>query len=283
MKYFWDTLLDADLECDALGWQYISGCLPDGREMDRIDNPQFEGYKFDPAGEYVRRWLPELARLPTEWIHHPWDAPRAVLQAAGVELGSNYPLPIVEISTAKERLQEGLSEMWQREADARASLENGTEEGLGESLENANASLPDQMDVDREPVRNNTHLAARSQDDQLVPSISNAVQRAYVGYTLSQAASSSPSEQAEVPSNTDSGIASAASSQQFLGQSTWSMTRGLIEDLPNVTNDYAQMQVLDEQNESHSTADSSSILRGRDDMSSGGIVPVWSQSLSQSC
>ena len=58
MKYFWDTLLDADLECDALGWQYISGCLPDAREMDRIDNPQFEGYKFDPVGEYVWRWLP---------------------------------------------------------------------------------------------------------------------------------------------------------------------------------------------------------------------------------
>lgn len=263
MKYFWDTLLDADLECDALGWQYISGCLPDGREMDRIDNPQFEGYKFDPVGEYVRRWLPELARLPTEWIHHPWDAPQAVLQAAGVELGSNYPLPIVEISAAKERLQEALQEMWQREAAARASLENGTEEGLGESLENGNASY---MDVDREPARNNTDFAARSHEDQLVPSISNAVQRENVIYTLSQAASSAPSEQAEVPFNTDSGTASAASSRQFLGRSTWS--------------DFPQIQVLDEQNESYSTADSSSSLRRRDDVSSGGIVPVWSQSLS---
>ncbi|KAF2299694.1 hypothetical protein GH714_002520 [Hevea brasiliensis] len=65
MKYFWDTLLDADLESDALGWQYISGTSP----------MAFEGYKFDPHGEYVRRWLPELARLPTEWIHHPWNAP----------------------------------------------------------------------------------------------------------------------------------------------------------------------------------------------------------------
>lgn len=280
MKYFWDTLLDADLECDALGWQYISGCLPDGREMDRIDNPQLEGYKFDPAGEYVRRWLPELARLPTQWIHHPWDAPQAVLQSAGVELGSNYPLPIVEISTAKERLQDALSEMWQREAAARASLENGTEEGLGESLENANALLSENMDVDREPVRDNTGFAARSQDDQLVPSLSNMVHRADVTYTLSQAASSARSEQAEVPSNRDSGTASAASSQQFLGQSTWSMTRGLIEDLPNVISHIPQMQALDEQSESHSTADSSSILRIRDDTSSGGIVPVWSQSLS---
>ena len=136
--------------------------------MDRIDNPQFEGYKFDPVGEYVWCWLPELARFPTKWIHHPLDAPRVVLQAAGVELGSNYPLPIVEISAAKERLQEALQEMWQREADARASLENGTEEGLGESLENANASLSEDMDVDREPVRNNTGFAARSLDSNFM-------------------------------------------------------------------------------------------------------------------
>ena len=90
--------------------------------MDQINNPQFEGYKFDPVGDYVRRWLPELARFPTKWIHHPWDAPQVVLQAVGVELGSNYPLPIVEISAAKERLQEALQEMWQREAIARASF-----------------------------------------------------------------------------------------------------------------------------------------------------------------
>ncbi|KAJ8747441.1 hypothetical protein K2173_023841 [Erythroxylum novogranatense] len=137
MKYFWDTLLDADLESDALGWQYISGTLPDGRELDRIDHPQVEGYKFDPNGEYVRRWLPELARLPTEWIHHPWNAPESVLQAAGIELGSNYPLPIVGIDAAKARLQRALSEMWQQEAISRAAIENRMEEGLGDSSDSA--------------------------------------------------------------------------------------------------------------------------------------------------
>ncbi|KAE8697790.1 hypothetical protein F3Y22_tig00110610pilonHSYRG00386 [Hibiscus syriacus] len=55
----------------------------------------FEGYKFDSHGEYVRRWLPELARLPADWIHRPWNARESVLQAAGIELRSNYPLPIV--------------------------------------------------------------------------------------------------------------------------------------------------------------------------------------------
>uniref|UniRef100_A0A804MFC3 Photolyase/cryptochrome alpha/beta domain-containing protein n=1 Tax=Zea mays TaxID=4577 RepID=A0A804MFC3_MAIZE len=181
MKYFWDTLLDADLESDALGWQYITGSLPDGRELDRIDNPQFEGYKFDPHGEYVRRWIPELARLPTEWIHHPWDAPVSVLQAAGIELGSNYPLPIVELDAAKGRLQAALSEMWQLEAASRATMNNGTEEGLGDSSE---VLFPQelQMEVDRQPApaeaAANVHvhvpMPARRRGDQMVPTMTTS-------------------------------------------------------------------------------------------------------------
>eukprot|EP00897_Mesotaenium_endlicherianum_P001685 jgi/Mesen1/1544/ME000134S00662 len=135
MKYFWDTLLDADLECDVLGWQYISGSLPDGHELDRMENPEVEGYKYDREGEYVRRWLPELSRVPTEWIHHPWEAPAHVLGAAGVEIGVNYPYPIVDVATARERLQEALSEMWEREAALKAAAINGVEEGLGETME----------------------------------------------------------------------------------------------------------------------------------------------------
>nr|QSL83339.1 nTEVp-CIBN-T2A-CRY2-cTEVp [synthetic construct] len=109
MKYFWDTLLDADLECDILGWQYISGSIPDGHELDRLDNPALQGAKYDPEGEYIRQWLPELARLPTEWIHHPWDAPLTVLKASGVELGTNYAKPIVDIDTARELLAKAIS------------------------------------------------------------------------------------------------------------------------------------------------------------------------------
>uniref|UniRef100_A0A0C9S679 TSA: Wollemia nobilis Ref_Wollemi_Transcript_11627_2812 transcribed RNA sequence n=1 Tax=Wollemia nobilis TaxID=56998 RepID=A0A0C9S679_9CONI len=279
MKYFWDTLLDADLECDALGWQYISGCLPDGRDIGRIDNPQFEGYKFDPAGEYVRRWLPEMARLPTEWIHHPWDAPQAVLQAAGIELGSNYPLPIVEISAAKERLQEALTEMWQREAAERAALENGTEEGLGESLGNSNNLLTEHMDVDREPVRNNPEFVARTHEDQMVPSITNELRSAEPSSL--NAFNEVLSERAEVPSNnTNLTSASAASSQHFRGHPPWPMRRALAEDLPYIARNDHLMPVPDAHNESQSTADSSNVFRRRDDVSSGGIVPVWSQSSS---
>lgn len=116
MKYFWDTLLDADLESDILGWQYISGSLPDGHELDRLDSVQIQGSNYDPKGEYVRQWLPELARMPTEWIHHPWDAPLNVLKAAGVELGLNYPKPIIDMDSAQERLTEALFKMWEMAA-----------------------------------------------------------------------------------------------------------------------------------------------------------------------
>eukprot|EP00250_Pteridium_aquilinum_P019576 c24488_g1_i1 orf=1218-3317(+) len=165
MKYFWDTLLDADLEADVLGWQYISGSLPDGHELDRMDNPQTEGYKHDPLGEYVRRWLPELVRLPTEWIHHPWDAPPAVLRAAGVELGSNYPRPVVEVAAARERLQEAVAYMWEQEAALKAVGDDGDTEAL---CENLNAKVVCQHGVETQHLK--TAEGARSYGDVEVSS-----------------------------------------------------------------------------------------------------------------
>ncbi|GJM99635.1 hypothetical protein PR202_ga16756 [Eleusine coracana subsp. coracana] len=125
MKYFWDVLLDADLESDILGWQYISGSLPDGHELSRLDNPEVQGQKYDPDGEYVRTWIPELARMPTEWIHRPWDAPRSILEVAGVELGFNYPKPIVELHTARECLDDAICMMWQLDTAAKLAELNG--------------------------------------------------------------------------------------------------------------------------------------------------------------
>lgn len=169
MKYFWDTLLDADLESDILGWQYISGSLPDAHELERLDNPEIQGSKFDPEGEYVRRWLPELARMPAEWIHHPWDASIAVLKAAGVELGINYPKPIIDIDLARERLMEAIFKMWEMEAAARASNTNGTNEVVVDNTDDTeNLAIPKVVLKDKGTCPTN------SSNDQRVPTNQNS-------------------------------------------------------------------------------------------------------------
>ena len=101
--WFWDTLVDADLANNTFGWQWVAGCGADAAPYFRIFNPVIQGEKFDPAGEYVRRWVPELAGLPNEWIDKPWKAPASILAKAGVELGRTYPSPIVDHEAARER------------------------------------------------------------------------------------------------------------------------------------------------------------------------------------
>jgi deoxyribodipyrimidine photo-lyase len=102
-KWFWDTLVDADLANNTLGWQWVAGCGADAAPYFRIFNPVRQGEKFDPAGAYVRKWVPELAQLPVEWIHKPWEAPQEVLKKAGVALGETYPFPIVDHTFARDR------------------------------------------------------------------------------------------------------------------------------------------------------------------------------------
>ena len=94
--WFWDTLVDADLANNTLGWQWSAGCGADAAPYFRIFAPVTQGEKFDAEGEYVRRWIPELAEMPAKWVHKPWEAPTNVLTEAGVELGKNYPRPIVD-------------------------------------------------------------------------------------------------------------------------------------------------------------------------------------------
>jgi deoxyribodipyrimidine photo-lyase len=100
--WFWDMLVDADLANNTLGWQWTAGCGADAAPFFRIFNPVSQGEKFDPDGCYVRRWVPELARLSAAWIHRPWEAPPALLAAAGVELGRNYPRPVVSLLLSRE-------------------------------------------------------------------------------------------------------------------------------------------------------------------------------------
>ncbi len=100
-EWFWDTLVDADLAQNSMNWQWVAGCGADASPFFRIFNPTSQGKKFDPEGNYIRKYVPELAKLPAKWIHAPQDAPAEVLQKAGVAPGDTYPLPIVDHATAR--------------------------------------------------------------------------------------------------------------------------------------------------------------------------------------
>jgi deoxyribodipyrimidine photo-lyase len=100
-RWFWDTLVDADLANNTLNWQWVAGCGADAAPYFRIFNPVLQAKRFDPDGEYVRRYVPELARLPTRYLHEPWRAPAAVLTAAGVSLGQDYPRPVLDLAQTR--------------------------------------------------------------------------------------------------------------------------------------------------------------------------------------
>ena len=101
--WFWDTLVDADAANNAASWQWVAGSGADAAPYFRIFNPVLQGERFDPAGAYIRHWLPELAALPNDWLHKPWAAPDSVLRAAKLALGRDYPQPVVDHATAREK------------------------------------------------------------------------------------------------------------------------------------------------------------------------------------
>ncbi|MCC7262347.1 MAG: deoxyribodipyrimidine photo-lyase, partial [Candidatus Latescibacteria bacterium] len=113
-RWFWDTLVDANLANNTLGWQWAAGCGADAAPYFRIFNPARQGERFDPQGRYVRRWVPELEGLPDAWVHRPSAAPAAVLAGAGVVLGRSYPFPLVDHAMARGRALAALAEMKQR-------------------------------------------------------------------------------------------------------------------------------------------------------------------------
>jgi deoxyribodipyrimidine photo-lyase len=105
-KWFWDTLVDADLANNTLGWQWVAGCGADAAPFFRIFNPVRQGEQFDPEGNYIRQWVPELSKLPARFIHKPWRAPESTLADVGVKLGRSYPHPIVDHDQARVRALE---------------------------------------------------------------------------------------------------------------------------------------------------------------------------------
>ena len=110
-RWFWDTLVDADLASNTLGWQWTAGCGADAAPYFRVFNPVLQGQKFDPVGKYIRRWVPELSRLPDKWVHRPWEAPDAVLRESGVVPGRDYPRPLVDLKASRQRALDAWAEV----------------------------------------------------------------------------------------------------------------------------------------------------------------------------
>ena len=102
-RWFWNTLVDADLANNTMGWQWCAGCGADAAPFFRIFNPVLQGEKFDKEGRYIRRWLPELARLENRHLHKPWTADPSVLAAAGIVPGKDYPEPVVDLQDSRRR------------------------------------------------------------------------------------------------------------------------------------------------------------------------------------
>ena len=107
-RWFWDTLVDADLANNTMGWQWSAGCGADAAPYFRIFNPVRQGERFDGDGSYVRRWVPELERLPDRYIHEPWQLPDAEARRIGFTPGADYPQPIVDLKQSRKEALEAL-------------------------------------------------------------------------------------------------------------------------------------------------------------------------------
>lgn len=101
--YFSETLVDFDVANNAMGWQWVARCGIETAPYFRIFNPILQSEKFDKEGYYIRKWIPELANLPSKYIHKPWEAPKEILQAANLELGKTYPEPMINHMFASKR------------------------------------------------------------------------------------------------------------------------------------------------------------------------------------
>jgi len=100
-RWFWDTLVDADLANNSMGWQWTAGCGVDAAPYFRVFNPVRQGEQYDPDGSYVRCWLPELANLPPRWVQQPWALPAAQQRKLNFTPGRSYPPPVVELAASR--------------------------------------------------------------------------------------------------------------------------------------------------------------------------------------
>jgi len=115
-RWFWDCLFDADSASNSASWQWIAGCGADAAPYFRIFNPILQSEKFDKDAQYIKKYVPELKNLEAKYIHAPWDAPAEALKKAGIELGKDYPKPIVDHSKARDRAMEAFQSTKQDQA-----------------------------------------------------------------------------------------------------------------------------------------------------------------------
>ena len=108
-EWFWDCLIDADLASNSASWQWVAGSGADAAPYFRIFNPILQGKRFDPDGLYIKKFIPELEQLPTKYLFSPWESPIEVLSEANIELGSDYPEPIVDLTESRDRALEAFS------------------------------------------------------------------------------------------------------------------------------------------------------------------------------
>jgi deoxyribodipyrimidine photo-lyase len=101
-RWFMQHLVDGDPAANNGGWQWTAGTGTDAAPYFRIFNPVLQGKKFDPQGEFVRHWLPELAQVPDKYLQEPWMMPQEVQQEAKCVIGRDYPGPIVDHASARQ-------------------------------------------------------------------------------------------------------------------------------------------------------------------------------------
>ena len=102
-KYFRNTLLDFNAANNVAGWQWVAGCGADAAPYFRIFNPILQGEKFDKDGTYVKQWVPELKNVPTKFIHRTWEMDEQTQKSINIQIGKDYPLPIVDHAKAREQ------------------------------------------------------------------------------------------------------------------------------------------------------------------------------------
>ncbi len=110
-RWFWDCLVDADTASNSAGWQWVAGSGADAAPYFRIFNPVLQSEKFDKEGEYIKTYCPELKDLPKKYLHKPWEASADVLKQANVKLGGDYPEPLVDLKTSRQRALDAFAEI----------------------------------------------------------------------------------------------------------------------------------------------------------------------------